>query len=231
MCARKMMYSDVQKVRQDFSIRHGPVPNFPPRWNVAITDRQPIVRLGPDGGRRLELATWDYRDDKVKSLKGRPPFYNARAESLSKSDVFAKRRCLVPCDGFYEWAIVDGRKQPFAFRRADGEIFAMAGVWSEWRNPETETPLLTYVELTVEPGALVKPIHGRAPLIIDRRDWPAYLEGNVSDARTLVRLSDLPDFICYPVSPTVNSVRAEGPDLAEPIAVPPAQKTLFDHGN
>lgn len=230
MCARKMMFSDVQKVRQDFSIKHGSIPNFPPRWNVAITDRQPIVRLDGEGERRLELATWDYRDGKVTTLKGRAPFYNARGESMSKSDVFAGRRCLVPCDGFYEWADVDGKKQPFAFRRADGEVFAMAGVWSEWQAPKTGEGLLTYVELTVEPGALVKPIHGRAPLIIHRQDWPVYLEGSANAARKLVRPSDLPEFICYPVLPKVNSVKAEGPELIEPLKFEqsaPAQPSLF----
>ena len=231
MCARKMMFSDVQKVRQEFAVSHGSIPNFPPRWNVAITDRQPIVRAGSMGARRLDLATWDYRDEKVTSLKGRAPFYNARAESMAKSEVFVQRRCLVPCDGFYEWVTVDGKKQPFAFRRADGAVFAMAGVWSDWRDPDTAEPLLTYVELTVEPGALVKRIHNRAPLIIDRQDWPAYLEGTAQDARQLVRPSDMPEFVCYPVSPKVNSVKAEGPELAEPLQLAEAPKTLFDFGS
>ena len=99
----------------------------------------------------------------------------------------------------------------------------------EWRDPETNGTLLTYVELTVEPGGLVKPIHNRAPLIIDRQDWPVYLEGTVNEAHQLVRPSHMPEFVCYPVSPKVNSVKAEGPELAEPMQMPPAQKTLFDH--
>ncbi len=231
MCARKMMYSDVQKVQQDFAVKHGSIPNFPPRWNVAITDRQPIVRLGKARQRQLDMASWDYRDQKIRMVKGRAPFYNARAESMAKSEPFAARRCLVPCDGFYEWAIVDGKKQPFAFRRADGAVFAMAGIWSEWRDPDADETLLTYVELTVEPGALVKPIHNRAPLIIDRKDWSTYLEGTVDEARKLVQPSDMPEFVCYPVSPKVNSVKAEGAELAEPIQLAPAQKTLFDYAD
>ena len=227
MCARKMMFSDVQKIKQDFQVKQGSNPNFPPRWNVAITDRQPIVRLNTNGKRQLDMATWDYRDEKVKSLKKRPPFYNARGESMSGSEAFAQRRCLVPCDGFYEWAIVDGKKQPFAFRRADGEPFAMGGVWSEWRDPETSESLLTYVELTVEPGALVRPIHGRAPLIIDRHDWAQYLEGTLSEARKLVRPSDMPEFVCYPVSPEVNSVKNEGAHLTTPYQCEPRQPTLI----
>ena len=81
--------------------------------------------MNQNGERSIELGTADYRDDSVTTAKGRPPFYNARAESMSKSVSFSQRRCLLPCDGFYEWLKLEqpGRKTlervPFLFRRED----------------------------------------------------------------------------------------------------------------
>ena len=234
MCARKMMVTDLDKVRQIFSVTAGPTPNFAPRWNLPITERAPIVRLDGDRERRIELATWDYRDGSVTTLKGRPPFYNARAESMSKSEPFALRRCLLPCDGFYEWLTVEepGRKTPkkipFLFRREDRQPFAMGGVWSEWRNPEGGTEL-TYVELTTAPNTLVGEIHNRMSLLIDPKDWGTYLEGSADDARALIRANPMAGFERVTVSSKVNSVKNDGPEVIEPAEpeLPPAQPTLF----
>ncbi len=221
MCARKMVVTDLTKLREMFEVRHGPTPNFPPRWNLPVTERAPIVRLDGAGQRRIELATWDYRDGKVASLKGRPPFYNARGESMGKSEAFARRRCLLPCDGFYEWLTVaePGRKAPkkvpFLFRREDRQPFAMGGVWSEWQNPEGGSTELTYVELTTAPNALVGEIHERMPLIVDRADWGTYLEGSPEAARVLVKPNPMTGFERVVVSPKVNSPRNDGPEVIE----------------
>ena len=234
MCARKMVVTDLTKLREMFEVRQGPTPNFAPRYNLPITERAPIVRLNSEGERRIELATWDYRDGKVATLKGRPPFYNARAESMSKSEPFAQRRCLLPCDGFYEWLTVaeSGRKAPkkipFLFRREGRQPFAMGGVWSEWRNPEGGMEL-TYVELTTEPNKLVGEIHNRMSLIIDPKDWGTYLEGSADAARKLVRPNAMEGFERVAVSSKVNSVKNDGPEVIEP-AEPealPVQPTLF----
>ena len=66
---------------------------------------------------------------------------NARAETLSSSPSFrtsfAKRRCIVPADGFYEWRRAGGRKQPFYLHPPEDAVLAMAGLWSVWRDPST----------------------------------------------------------------------------------------------
>jgi putative SOS response-associated peptidase YedK len=234
MCARKMMVTDLDKVRQIFGVTAGPTPNFAPRYNLPITERAPIVRLDGDGHRRIELATWDYRDGSVASLKGRPPFYNARAESMGKSEPFAQRRCLLPCDGFYEWLTVTepGRKTtkkiPFLFRREDRQPFAMGGVWSEWHNPEGGTEL-TYVELTTAPNTLVGEIHNRMSLIIDPADYGTYLKGSADEARRLIGPNPMVGFERVPVCSKVNSVRNDGPEVIEPpeADMPQAQPGLF----
>jgi putative SOS response-associated peptidase YedK len=225
MCARKMVITDPGRLRTIFGVTHGATPNFAPRWNLPITERDPIVRM-QESGRSLELATWDYRDDKTTTLKGRKPVFNMRGEPMSRSAAFAGRRCLVPCDGFYEWATINGKKFPFAFRREDGEPFAMGGVWSDWRKPEGGSEL-TYVELTVEPCRLVAEIHARMPLIVDRADWEAWLEGPSEAARGLVKPNPMTEFVRFAVSLKVNSVKNEGPELIEPVRMPEPVHDLF----
>ncbi len=103
----------------------------------------------------------------------------------------------------------------------------MGGGWSEWKNLEgqRDNPHLCRADGSV--GALVKPVHTRMPLIIEPENWKAYLEGSAEDARKLVRPSDMNAYVRFAVSPRVNSVKAEGPELIEPVSAPEEEMTLF----
>ena len=110
-----------------------PRSNFPPRYNVAPTDQIPIVRVDPrDGERELTMARWGLIPFWMKD-KPKVPHINARAETVHKlplfREAFAKRRCLVPATGFYEWQQRSDGKQAYRFRRKDLEPFAFAGIW------------------------------------------------------------------------------------------------------
>ena len=110
-----------------------PRSNFPPRYNVAPTDQIPIVRIDPrDDERELTMARWGLIPFWMKE-KPKVPHINARAETVHKlplfREAFAKRRCLIPATGFYEWQQRDDGKQPYRFRRKDLEPFAFAGIW------------------------------------------------------------------------------------------------------
>ena len=110
-----------------------PRSNFPPRYNVAPTDQIPIVRIDPrDGERELTMARWGLIPFWMKE-KPKVPHINARAETVHKlplfREAFAKRRCLIPATGFYEWQQRSDGKQPYRFRRKDLEPFAIAGIW------------------------------------------------------------------------------------------------------
>jgi putative SOS response-associated peptidase YedK len=110
-----------------------PRSNFPPRYNIAPTDQIPIVRIDPrDGERELVMARWGLIPFWMKG-KPKVPHINARAETVHKlplfREAFAKRRCLIPATGFYEWQQRDDGKQPYRFRRKDLEPFAFAGIW------------------------------------------------------------------------------------------------------
>ena len=204
----------------------GEIPNFAPSYNIPPMAREPIIRMSPGGERIMSIATWDYRDQKVTTLKGRPPFYNAQGEKFKTSAAFATRRCLVPVNGFYEWVTINGAKQAFVFMREDRRSFAMGGVWNTWSSQAADIEL-TYVELTVAPNKLVGEIHNRMPLLIDEPEWETWLSGPPGEAGGLVRTNPMQGFIRYPVGPSVNSVHNDSPALIEPFELPePDQQVL-----
>lgn len=105
-------------------------PNIEARYNIAPTQLAPIVR-NDDGGRMLRMMRWGWEREWAKHT-----IINATAEKVPKSRVFVgafeERRCLVPADGFYEWATEGGERRPYRIIVGDEEPFAMAGLWETW---------------------------------------------------------------------------------------------------
>lgn len=215
MCARAALTKPATVLDKIFGTKGTSLPNIRARWNLCPTDSAPIVRAD-DGARSLDMAVWDYRDDKVADLKGRRPLVNLRGESFRGTRSFATSRCLVPVDGFYEFKKTGAKPLPYYFTRPDGELFALGGVWSLWQGPN-ET-LLTYAVLTVAPNALVGAIHDRMPLVIDARNWDAWLNAPSDQAAKLVATNAMDGFERRPVSTRVNSVKNDDASLIEPVA-------------
>jgi putative SOS response-associated peptidase YedK len=117
---------------------------------------------------------------------------NARAETLARSPLFRdaleRRRCLVPADVFYEWQTGEGGKLPFAVRRADGDPVVFAGLWEGWRGTDS-TVIRSFTIVTTEANALLRPIHERMPVILERADWPVWLGEVEGEAPALLRPS------------------------------------------
>src|SRR4029078_1814905 len=113
-----------------FKAKRLPKSNFPLRYNIAPTDQIPIVRIDPrDGEREVVMARWGLIPFWMKE-KPKVPHINARAETVDRlplfREAFAKRRCLIPATGFYEWQQREDGKQPYHFRRKDLEPFGFA---------------------------------------------------------------------------------------------------------
>jgi putative SOS response-associated peptidase YedK len=95
---------------------------------------------------------------------------NARAESVATAaafkKAFAKRRCLVPVDGFYEWRKVGKEKLPYMIAMAGVEPFTLAGLWENWKDPESGEWIRTFTIITTKANELVSALHDRMPVII-----------------------------------------------------------------
>jgi putative SOS response-associated peptidase YedK len=165
------------------------------------------------------------------------PLINARAETVAEKPAFKSalrhRRCLVPADGFFEWAPVQegapkgARKQPYWFRRADHGLFAMAGLWEP---PNARAPHGSYTLVTTAPNATVAPVHDRMPVILPPEAYAVWLDSEVMDPAALVPL--LRPFgaamTSEPVSTRLNATRGENdPTLLQPDPPPPPDLRLF----
>ncbi len=189
-----------------------------PRYNIAPA--QPAAAVLIDGGRRvLDALRWGLlpawaRD---RSIAGR--LINARAETLERRsafrDAFARRRCLIPSDGFFEWSARD--RTPHWIRLRDGRPFAYAGLY-ERRTERGGAELRTFTIVTTEPNDLVRPLHDRMPVIIPPDGYDRWLDPSRRGAgqRALLRPYPAAEMTAQAVARTVNRADAEGPACVLP---------------
>jgi putative SOS response-associated peptidase YedK len=159
---------------------------------------------------------------KEKSLGAR--MINARAETIAGKPSFRtawrRRRCLVLASGYYEWQVTADGKQPHFIQRADGDPFAMAGLWESWIETPGEPALESCTIITTEAVPPLDRIHHRVPVILPTVAHTAWLDSREPDLGALQELLAPPEadmLSAVPVSRRVNSARNEGPDLVVPL--------------
>jgi putative SOS response-associated peptidase YedK len=195
--------------------------NFPPRYNIAPTDQIPIVRIDPrDGEREVVMARWGLIPFWMKE-KPKVPHINARAETVDKlpmfREAFAKRRCLIPATGFFEWEKREDGKQPCRFIRKDLEPFAFAGIWEFARIKGEE--ILSAAIIVGEANSLVSPIHNRMPVMLMAEDYDRWLgpATDMHELKSMLKPYDSSLMETYAVSRVVNSVKNDTEECIEPL--------------
>ena len=184
--------------------------NIAPSQNITV-----VINTGENN--EAVLMRWGLIPSWVKSLDNwKNNLINARVETIEEKpsfrNGFKKRPCLIPVSGFYEWT---KQKQPYYFQ-ADNPIFALAGIWERWTNPETDEQLLSCTILTTEAKGNITDIHHRMPVIIPSEYYDLWLE-NVEGRKELLESLSETQLQMYPVSKTVNSPKNDSPDCIEPI--------------
>jgi putative SOS response-associated peptidase YedK len=200
-----------------------------PSWNVAPTDPVPVVRVSQrHGGRVLDHAKWGLIPSWSSDHRAGARMINARAETVATSPAFApsfaRRRCLVPADGWFEWVRDGGRKQPFYMTPVDGSALAFAGLWSM-----SGASVLTSSIVTTEAVGELAAVHNRMPLILPAARWPEWLAGG-GEPTSLLRpmtAAELSFIEIRPVGPKVGNVRNNGPELIGPSMQEQEIGTLF----
>jgi putative SOS response-associated peptidase YedK len=223
MCGRYYRRSDKQRIAEAFHL--GKLPDdfvLPPDYNVAPTTFQPVIRNSRDEGtREFVLMRWGMVPYFAKSLdafKGMSTI-NAKAETLQSSATwrvpFARRRCLVPADGFYEWKKLDAKtRQPFGFSMADGQPFAFGGLWDAWKEPDGGW-LQSFSIITTDPNELTATVHNRMPLIVPPKDYERWLSREEGERPPVDLLRPFPaeEMKAEEVSKDVGNVRNNHPEL------------------
>lgn len=215
----------------------------PTKSVVAVVARHPRDAEGtPDPDvteRSLRVVRWGLVPSWAKDPKSGARMINARSESAAEKPAFKRalnaRRCLLPADGWYEWQRVPqqgsaGHKQPYYTHYANGASLAMAGLWEYWKpkeDPDNLYPdgLVTATVLTTAAVGPLTQVHDRMPLILPPSAWDAWLNPDLDGADAAVAALLVPpsaDLVAAlelrPVSPLVNSVRNNGPELLARLA-------------
>ena len=186
-----------------------------PNYNVCPTDQVHVVT----GDRRLVSMRWGLVPPWYKKPGGGPLLINARGEEIAEKPAFRQavreRRCLVPATGFFEWTKEGAARLPWWITRGDGAPMALAAVWQMWGRDD---PIATVAIVTTAANDEMARLHDRMPLVLEPADWPLWLgEAGHGAARLLSGARD-GTLVYHRVDPAVNSNRAEGPHLIQPIA-------------
>jgi putative SOS response-associated peptidase YedK len=229
MCGRYTLAgTDPSALRDRFPL--GESVEIRQRFNVAPTDPVLAVvdgKAGPQG----ELLRWGLVPHWADSLASGARRINARAETVATTaafrDSFARHRCLVVADGFYEWEKLEGGgKQPWHITLAGGEPFAFAGLWAAWHSPAGD-PVRTCAIVTTAASPALARVHDRMPAILPRAAEDSWLDpaGEPSGLQALLRPRPDADLAMRPVSRAVNDARYDGPACLDPPEPEPARAT------
>lgn len=178
--AKKLVYSDDEEEFSELRIT-------PKRKDLDFIFRPgidiPIIRINEAKQRELAELNWGFIPFWTKDKPAFKPI-NAKSEEAATKpmfrEAFKQRRCIIPADGFWEPKGPASLKirQPYFFRKPDGDVFALAGLWDRWTTPQGEV-IETCVMLTTGPNDLMRPIHERMPVILQPDDYDRWLNPEV----------------------------------------------------
>jgi putative SOS response-associated peptidase YedK len=231
MCGRFTLVTRRDDLARELGLPRDAVPDeLLPRWNIAPSQRVPIVLH--DGEIRMALFQWGLVPHWAKDPAIGNRMINARRETIAEKpsfrEPFRKQRCLIVADGFYEWHAPKGGgpREPWYIRMKSRKPFTFAGLWSSWKTPEGGE-LLTCTIITGEPNRMISEIHHRMPVILPPEHRAAWLDPEQQDVELLqglLRPHDPDAMEMYRVTRRVNSPSHDDPGCIEPSEPDPADE-------
>lgn len=221
MCGRYFMHAEADELtalvgQLDVEVE------LAPRYNIAPSQPVPLIRVNPAGRKHLGLARWGLIPSWSKGPDNRYRMINARAETIAEKpsyrNPFRYRRCVLPANGFYEWAVRDtGAKQPYAITRADKRPILLAGVWEHWGDADGNE-LESCSIIVRAANSQMAPVHERMPVMIEPGRLDAWLDPRQQNPEELKVFLEPPAaglLELWPISTAVNNVRNDGAGLLE----------------
>ena len=185
MCGRVALFTPPSRLARllDAALAAGIEPDGHPSWNVG-PQRRLFAVAEHDGERTLDRYRWGLLPSWAKDPSIANRLFNARGETVAEKpsfrSAFAKRPCVVPVDGFYEWDHRPGQhRQPHFFTRTDGEPLLFAGLYEFWRDPSLPADaasLQTCTIITTTPNADMDELHDRMPVVLERADVEPWID-------------------------------------------------------
>jgi len=185
MCFHSKQSKEATEVENRFDAKIDNIAIFKPQENIngfdypstpIILDENPKIITHYNWGL---IPSWS-KDDEIKKFT-----LNARIETVDDKPSFrnsVNKRCLVIANGFYEWQWLDSKgknKNKFEIGIGNDDLFAFAGLYSEWTDTITGEIKKTYTIVTTEANPLMAEIHNikkRMPIILKPKDEIKWLE-------------------------------------------------------
>lgn len=211
MCGRFALFSSEQEIVSHFNLSRGFF--MQPRYNIAPTQTIPIVQ---DGAQQIDFCRWGFIPSWHKKVKEVPKGHiNARMESIhekpSFKQAFKAHRCLIPANGYYEWKVINNKKQPFFVQLIEAPLFAFAGIAATWQSQEGEM-IMSCAIITMPAPNFLQRLHDRMPVIISPQHYSFWLaKENKLDELSSYLVAIAPEKIkIIPVSTRMSHPQFEG---------------------
>lgn len=222
MCGRYTLGKEPDSLLDYFHL-HGEVPVYHLSYNIAPSRHAPVILQAAQQQRVCQLMQWGFVPAWSQGPDARFKMINAKAETVHEKPAyrtaFRRRRCLVPCDGFYEWQQRESGKQPFYIYRQDHSLLALAGLWEHWEGEGKQIDSFTIITTAANP--FMQTVHARMPVIMTEPEFDVWLDSEYQDMahlQTLLKPYPLEDLRMHPVTSAVNSPQHDSPELIEAIA-------------
>ncbi len=240
MCGRYALSKLPAELIEEFEIHTGKtLPALPADWNIAPTKQIYVVRHDAQENRELTTLSWGliapWSKSVSEALKSQSIAINARTESVDEKptfrSAFKSRRCLIPADGYYEWATELGLpvKQPFYISRSDEQPMAFAGIWDRWIAPTGEIRESAAI-ITRPAVSPLAHIHHRMPTFLPMDCWDSWMNRSINETNEIRNIMNVAEpalgLQAVPVGKAVNKVVNNGVGLTAPISLGEPE-TLF----
>ncbi|XP_058821471.1 abasic site processing protein HMCES [Topomyia yanbarensis] len=226
---------------------------YQPSHNIAPTDLSPVLVSAAHFNEDMDSADrvivpmmwsmvprWHKGDYRKHGLTTN----NCRLENLVKSKLFspplnAGQRCVILCEGFYEWqttkAVKASERRAFYIHMPQNEkvkiedkstwdmsntgiaLLKMAGLFDVWED-ENGDKLYSYTVITLESNQKFSEIHHRIPAILETEEevtqWLDFRRTGVNRALNLLKPSESIQW--YSVSNIVNNSRNKSDQCNKP---------------
>ena len=222
----RLVIPDQEEAEQEVSAAHRWW-LFSARFNVAPSQSVPIVRLH-HGESEAVMMRWGFVPDPVKEAVTKLGSAHISARVLESSKDFGKawlnsQRCIIPVAGFYVWQrAAKGFRQPHYVRLVNRPVFGVAAVWARAVTMDDDV-IESCALITVSANRLMAEIDnvGRSmPAVLSRDDYDLWLTTTPAHARTLVKTYPSARMVSHAVSPRVNALKNDDPELIRPARNP-----------
>ena len=233
MCYHAQQKAAARKLENDFRRRMINPEDYEEQYHSnAFSHKNFAVIANHDGEDALHLFQWGLIPFWVKSLadakKLSKQTLNAKSETIFDLPSFktsvSSKRCVIPITGFYESREIDGNKYPYFVYPKNSDYFLLGGIYSIWKDKETNEVLKTFSVITTPPNELMRTIHNvkqRMPLILKENDIDTWIDPTLPRQRIIDLMQPHADeeMAAYTVSKDVNSskVHSDREDISRRI--------------